>query len=124
MLSAEPQSDFWKDHIHSCKPGGSISKEKNNNPGKTKWPIISDYQAGRSTDDECNDNMSDGESDSYQVADGSESLIEGIVKFEITDQRNKVLQPQKKTIGSKKENVQILKVKLASCHAIFADSIF
>ena len=121
MLSAEPQSDFWKDHIRSCKPGGSTNKEKNNNPRKIKSPILSDYQPGRSTDDECNDNMSDGESDSNQVADESESLIEdrGMVKYEITDQQNEMLQPERKTVDSEKENGQILEVK-----PIFADSIF
>ena len=126
MLSDEPQSDFWKDHIQSCKLGGNISKEKNNNPGKTKPPIISDYQPGRSTDYECNGNMSDDESDPHQVADESESLIEdkGIVKSEITDQRKEMLQPQKKTVGSEKENVKILQVKLRVMQPIFADSIF
>ena len=70
--------------------------------------------------------MSDGESDSNQIADESESLIEdkGIVKSEITDQRKDLLQPQKKTVGSEKENVKILQVKLRVMQPIFSDSIF
>ena len=116
MLSTKPQSYLWKDHIHSCQPEGSRSKEKNGNSGKSKSYITSDDQPGRSTDDEYNDNISDGENDSNQGADESGSLTQdkGSIKSEITDKRNEVLETQKETVGLEKENIQIFKVKTSS----------
>ena len=111
MLSTTPQSDFWKDDMQSCKPGGSFSKEKNGNSGKSKSHITSDYQPRRS-DDECNDDISDCESDSNQGADESRSEAQdkGSINSEITDKRNDILLTQKESVGPGKENIQIFKV--------------